>query len=395
MMTTLEFWMVPVVAAFTAWAGVVAVAAEGDPQLPRVLAAELAERRASLTTTRTLHVVHLALLVLAAALGAFALDWWTWPPAAAATRLILLVLLLWVAGDLLPRLVAAIAPETVPIARRLSEPGLTLFRPLLRMVSFADRGLQPAAPVMAGSAARETFHGVFALADMTVAEVMTPRLDITAVDRASAVPEVIETFRRSRHSRLLVVDDDPDAVVGILYAKDLLQAGADGAAAIDWHSLIRPALFIPEAKALDRQLRDFQRGPSHMMVVVDEFGGTAGLITLEDILEQIVGEIQDEHDVDEVRPIQAAGPGEWVVQGGVALSELEAALEMEFEREDVNTVGGLVLAELGRVARAGDCIEVAGHRFQVDQVVRRRVRRVRVLALAATPVPTEPGEERS
>lgn len=392
MMTTLQFWMVPVVAAFTAWAGIVAVAAEGDVHLPRVLAAELADRRESLTTARTLHVVHLALLVLAAALGSFALDWWSWPPAVAATRLILLVLLLWVAGDLLPRLIAAIAPEAVPIARRISEPGLTLFQPLLRMVSFADRGVEPVARMMASAVDRESVHGVFALAEMTVAEVMTPRLDIVSVELRSPAREVVDQLRRSRHSRLLVVDDDPDAVVGVLYAKDLLPAGSEAEVPEDWHPLIRPALFIPEAKTLARQLRDFQRGPSHLVVVVDEFGGTAGLVTLEDILEQIVGEIQDEHDVDEVMPIQVTAPGEWLVQGGVALSELEAALAVEFEREDVNTVGGLILAELGRVARAGDSVEVAGHRFQVDQVVRRRVRRVRVqgLAAATTPAQEEP-----
>lgn len=392
MMDTLQFWMVPVVAAFTAWAGIVAVAAEGDVHLPRALAAELADRRESLSTTRTLHVVHLALLVLAAALGSFALDWWSWPPAAAATRLVLLVLLLWVAGDLLPRLIAAIAPEAVPIARRISEPGLTLFQPLLRMVSFADRGAEPAPGLVPGAADRESVHGVFALAEMTVAEVMTPRLDIVSVELGDPVRTVVERFRQSRHSRLLVVDGDPDVVAGVLYAKDLLPAGSEAEVPADWHPLMRPALFIPEAKTLARQLRDFQRGPSHLVVVVDEFGGTAGLVTLEDILEQIVGEIQDEHDVDEVVPIQSTAPGEWLVQGGVALSELEAALEVEFEREDVNTVGGLILAELGRVARVGDQVEVAGHRFQVEQVIRRRVRRVRVRGLeaATTPAAEEP-----
>jgi CBS domain containing-hemolysin-like protein len=148
-----------------------------------------------------------------------------------------------------------------------------------------------------------------------------------------------------------------------------------------WQSLIRPAAFVPEAKSLERQLRDFQRGPGHLAVVVDEFGGTAGLITLEDILEQIVGEIQDEHDVDEVQPVQHHLDGRLTVLGGVALVDLEAEIGHEFEREDVATVGGLILAELGRVPRTGDTLDIDGWRFVVELVIRRRVRRVSVTKL--------------
>lgn len=378
----LQVWAPPVAAAaFALWAGVVALAAEGDPQVPRVLAEELSDRRQPLSTARTLHVVHLALLVLAGAMGAFALEWWVWSLPAALVRLTLLAFLLWTVGDLLPRLLSVIAPEVVPLARRVALPTLVLFRPLLGLVSFADRGLQPVAHPSASAPEREMLHGVFALADLTVAEVMTPRLDIVSVDVADPKSEVVETFRRARHSRLLVIDDDPDSVVGVLYAKELLGGVAGESGDTDWRDLVRPASFVPEAKTLDRQLRDFQRGPSHLTVVVDEFGGTAGLITLEDILEQIVGEIQDEHDIDEATPIEPTGDGGWLVQGGVALSELETALDCEFGREDVNTVGGLVLAVLGRVPRTGETIELAGHRLQVEQVVRRRVRRVSVRAI--------------
>ena len=135
---------------------------------------------------------------------------------------------------------------------------------------------------------------------------------------------------------------------------------------------------MPEGKPLDRQLRDFQRGPSHLAVVVDEFGGTAGLVTLEDILEQIVGEIQDERDTDEVAPIQVVAEDQLRVEGGVALSELEGVLGHSFDREDVSTVGGLVLAEFGRVPRTGEAIDLDGYRLIVEQVIRRRVRRVAV-----------------
>jgi Hemolysins and related proteins containing CBS domains len=173
-----------------------------------------------------------------------------------------------------------------------------------------------------------------------------------------------------------VYDGHPDEVAGVIYAKDILAAGEGDAT--PWQSLIRPAAFVPEGKPLDRQLRDFQRGPSHLAVVVDEFGGTAGIVTLEDILEQIVGEIQDERDTDEVAPIQLVGEDQLRVEGGVALSELEAVLGHSFDREDVSTVGGLVLAEFGRVPRAGETIDLQGYRLVVEQVIRRRVRRIAV-----------------
>ena len=205
---------------------------------------------------------------------------------------------------------------------------------------------------------------------------MTPRIDIVAVDTAAEREEVVKTLRSSEHARLLVYDGHPDAVVGVIYAKDILAVGPEDPR--PWHALIRPAAFVPEGKTLDRQVRDFQRGPSHIAVVVDEFGGTAGIVTLEDILEQIVGEIQDEYDTDEVAPIQAVSEDQWRVEGGVALSELEAALGHSFYRDDVSTVGGLVLAEFGRVPRSGESIDVEGFRLVVEHVVRRRVKRIGV-----------------
>ena len=223
--------------------------------------------------------------------------------------------------------------------------------------------------------------GVFSLAGTTVAEVMTPRIDIVAVDSSATREEVIGTLRRSEHARLLVYDGHPDAVAGVIYAKDILAGSVDGA---PWIAAIRPASFVPEGKTLDRQLRDFQRGPGHLAVVVDEFGGTAGIVTLEDILEQVVGEIRDEYDTDEVAPIAEAGEDQWRVQGGVPLTELEAVLGHRFEREDVSTVGGLVLAEFGRVPRQGEAIELDGFQIVADQVLRRRVRRVMVRRVQVT-----------
>jgi len=391
MTEALQLGALLVASGFALWAGLVALAAQGEAELPRVLATEVGGDWASLAAPRVLHVVHLALLVLAASLASFVGTWWAWPAAGAWLRLVMIVGLLWVLGDLLPRLLAVLAPETVPVARRLAQPTLAVFRPLMALVAFADRGKRARPATLTAAVDREMLHGVFALGDMTVAEVMTPRIDIASVDVTASTADVMAVFKRARHSRLLVVDDDPDSVVGVLYAKDCLAALEPDTAPDFWRTLIRPAQFVPEAKSLRHQLRDFQHGPSHLMVVVDEFGGTAGLVTLEDIVEQIVGEIQDEYDLEETEPIESVAPGQWLVQGGVALSELEASLQVEFDREDVNTVGGLVLALLGRVARPGDAVEIAGYRLRVEQVVRRRVRRVLVHAIEADVHP--PGVE--
>lgn len=379
MIAMLQLFIAPLLAAFlTLWAAWLALAAEADADLPKALSGQFGITAETGTLSRNLHVAHLALLVLAGAAAGGAVAWWAWSPALGFIRLFLAVLLVWVLGDLLPRLLAAVAPEiTVPV-RRAAAATLVPFQPLLRLTAWADARARARAPRQAtrqaGAAQRDMLLGVFSLADTTVAEVMTPRIDIVAVDSGVERDEVVQTLRNSEHARLLVYDGHPDAVVGVIYAKDILAVGPEDRR--PWRALIRPAAFVPEGKTLDRQVRDFQRGPSHLAVVVDEFGGTAGIVTLEDILEQIVGEIQDEYDTDEVAPIQAVGEDHWRVEGGVGLTELESALGHSFDRDDVSTVGGLVLAEFGRVPRSGEAVDVEGYRIVVEHVVRRRVKRV-------------------
>ena len=382
MIELLHHYLVPLLATgFTLWAGWLALAAEAEADLPRVLADQIPLERGTLSATRGLYVAHLALLVLASATAATAVSWWLWPPAGALGRLVVAVCLVWIVSGALPRLVASLSPEMPEAARGGALRTLTVFSPLLRLVAWADRKVRiPNARIQTaeqGIGQRDMLFGLFSLADTTVAEVMTPRLDIVAVDATASREDVIATLMNAEHARLLVYDGQPDAVVGVLYAKDMLAAVARNDLE-PWSALVRPAAFVPEGKTLDRQLRDFQRGPAHLAVVVDEFGGTAGIVTLEDILEQIVGEIRDEHDTDEVAPIQPRGGQEFQVDGGVALSELEVTLGHEFGREDVSTVGGLVLAELGRVPKVGDAVTLDGYRFEVEIVARRRIQRIGV-----------------
>jgi magnesium and cobalt transporter len=393
LLAALQLWVAPLLAGlFTLWSGLVALAEYDDSGVPRLLSPSAGPPRGPLTAARSLHVVHLALLAVAAALAGTALAWWVWPLPLAIARFLLAALLVWILGELAPRLWAANEPGLIRFDGRFVQHTLTLFGPFLGAVAWVDRGFRArrASAPLAGPTERDMATGILGLAEMSVAEVMTPRLDIMAVDFSASREQVIEMFRSAEHSRLLVVDGDPDSVTGVIYAKDLLPGLGPEVGPADWHPLIRPVGFVPEAKTLDRQLRDFQRSASHLVVVVDEFGGTSGIVTLEDVLEQIVGEIRDEYDTDEVAPVQRLPDGGWAVQGGTPLADLEAELGHEFAREDVSTVGGLVLTLFGRVPRVGETLELDGFRLTVDQVVRRRVRRVTLAQVLGAPVAVPP-----
>ncbi|MEK0431127.1 MAG: hypothetical protein RL139_931 [Gemmatimonadota bacterium] len=246
-----------------------------------------------------------------------------------------------------------------------------------------------AAEAEAEGGERVLVHGVFALGDTQVHEIMVPRVDIVGLALDTPWSEVADRIRSARHARLVVFDGTIDEVVGILYAKDLLVALLDDVEpAGGWRTLVRPALFIPGNKMVEAQLREFRSSRRHIAIVVDEFGGTAGLVTLEDALELIVGDIQDEGDAE--RPdIEPGEGGSYWVGAGVTLEALSDLLGEDLTRDDVTTVGGLVMELLGRVPRPGESLEVAGHRLVVERVVRRRIERVYL-----EPMPTAPRGER-
>jgi len=223
---------------------------------------------------------------------------------------------------------------------------------------------------------RAILRRVFSLGDTEVQEVMVPRVDIIGVERSTPWSEVVDRVRSSQHARLPVYDDTLDHVVGILYAKDLLAAVITDEEPVNgWASLVRTASFIPESKAIDSQLRDFKSTRSHIAIVVDEYGGTAGLLTIEDILEEIVGDIRDENDWEEP-PIVAEANTRFWVSGRVTLDELSEALGEHFEDKDITTVGGLIFQRLGRVPRAGEALTMRGFRVVVERVIRRRIDRL-------------------
>jgi CBS domain containing-hemolysin-like protein len=247
-----------------------------------------------------------------------------------------------------------------------------------RRESAAERFREVVAAEAEISVAEESLlQGVFTMGHTEVHEIMVPRVDIVGIDRETPWSEVVDRVRSSEHSRLPVFQETLDDIVGILYAKDLLSDVIEDEATHneDWERLIRPATFIPTSKRIDLQLRDFQSGRTHMAIVTDEFGGTAGLVTIEDILEEIVGEIRDEYDVEEPE-FEQEGPDRFWVAGRAPVEELQGRLGVDLAGEDVTTVGGLVYSLFGRVPRNGEAVSHAGFRVIVERVRRRRIERV-------------------
>jgi CBS domain containing-hemolysin-like protein len=230
--------------------------------------------------------------------------------------------------------------------------------------------------------------GVFEMGDTQVSEVMVPRVDVVGVERTTAWSEVVARVRSAEHSRLPVYDEAIDDIVGVLYAKDVLSSVVAGDEPPGgWTTLVRPAEFVPATKRVDDQLRDFRATGNHLAVVADEYGGTAGIVTIEDVLEEIVGEIRDERD-DEEAPLESADDRRYWVSARLRLDELSDALGHDFRHDDVTTAGGLVYELLGRVPRNGERLVIGPFRVIVERVVRRKIQRLyfeRVEAPVASP----------
>ncbi len=400
--TLLTALALAVALASAAWAGLLSLAEEARPVL-RTISEEASRKPGHLPLYRALHFSRLALLIICGIGAAQAVGWWHRPlPAAWGTALISAAFLYMVA-DALPRMIGSLVPELAAAAVGLASRSLIFFRPLLEGMAAVERGVNRVLPSpkkaaeLLGPAQRDLLLGVFALGDTTVAEVMSPRLDIVAVEANWEWPELVERLRRSEHARLPVYQGTLDDVVGILYAKDLVPAVAGVVPPPKrWQDFVRPAQFVPESKTLASQLKDFQEGPSHLAIVVDEFGGTSGLVTLEDILEEVVGEIHGEYQVEQEPAIEQEGENRFWVDGRVTLDELSEVLGSPFEKTDVNTVGGLIYSELGRVPAAGEELVLGGFRVVVERVVGRRIRRVFFEKLpSGAALPAEAPEEKA
>jgi CBS domain containing-hemolysin-like protein len=316
-------------------------------------------------------------------------------------------------GEILPK--ALIQPRATTVALWTYAPlriAASLFAPLVGtanlIVSGVLRGLgrrarqdpfvsrddlrllfeeEPAGSTDVREEEREMIEGIFDLGETIVREIMVPLVDVVAVPEEATVAEAVSRFRETWHARLPVYRERIDNVIGVVTALDILQRGA-GVATIK--ELIRPAYYVPGTKRIDELLRELQRERIQLAVVVDEYGGSQGIVTIEDIVEEIVGEIQDEHDRAPA-PVTPLPDGSYLVAGRIGIEELNETLDWELPQKDYDTVAGLILSVLGRIPRPGEQVILDRYELSVVDADERRILRVKVRTrseAAAAPPPS-------
>lgn len=225
---------------------------------------------------------------------------------------------------------------------------------------------------------REMIHGIFGMSARPVREVMVPRIDVVSMPREATLGEVLDTIVSTGYSRIPIAADTIDNVVGLVYAKDVLRALRAGTLSDPAEPIARTPYFVPDTKKVDELLQDLQQKRIHLAVVVDEYGGTAGLVTIEDLLEEIVGEIRDEYDEHEEVAIQRIDAYESLVDARVSIRDLNEELDLHLEVDELDTLGGLVYHELGKVPIEGDEVRVNGCLVTVMSTQGRRIKKLRV-----------------
>lgn len=225
---------------------------------------------------------------------------------------------------------------------------------------------------------RKMIHSIFEFGDTIVRQIMVPRPDIVAVEVKTTLQAALDMIVEHDLSRVPIYREDLDRVEGILYAKDVLKALHQGRSDIGLRELARPAHFVPESNKASNLLREMQREKFHIAIVIDEYGSTAGLVTLEDLLEELVGEIADEHDVEE-RDVEPVGDGRYRVDASLPIHELNELVGTDLPRDRWNTVGGLMFGLLGTIPTEGQAVTLQGFRFTAEKVQGRRVTRVLVM----------------
>ena len=222
--------------------------------------------------------------------------------------------------------------------------------------------------------ALEMIEGVFEVTEMQARDIMIPRAQMVTVDRDWDLAQMLPVVVKSAHSRFPVVSDSRDQVIGILLAKDLLRyCATHGTERFDLREILRPAVFIPESKRLNVLLKEFRDSRNHIAIVVDEYGGVSGLVTIEDVLEQIVGEIDDEHDIDEDAYIARHADSRYVIKALTPIEEFNKAFGTSYSDEDYDTVGGLIMSRLGHLPKRGENVQIDQFRFKVTRADHRRI----------------------
>jgi CBS domain containing-hemolysin-like protein len=242
---------------------------------------------------------------------------------------------------------------------------------------------------------RRMIYSIFQLGDTLAREIMVPRIDMFALDVLTPLPDAVDALLKTGHSRVPVFDETIDQTLGLLYSKDLLRIWREGDRSMSLGDLLRPAHFVPEAKKVDELLAEMQSRRIHMAIVVDEYGGVAGLVTLEDIVEEIVGEILDEYDQAEEAPYQKLPDGSYVFQGRVNLDDFNEIMECDLPSDEADTLGGYIYSRLGRAPAIGEAVYKDNLVLTVEQVSARRIRKVSarwLLPEDPNKPPTSPGK---
>lgn len=224
---------------------------------------------------------------------------------------------------------------------------------------------------------RRMIYSIFQLGDTLAREIMVPRIDMLALDVMTPLPQAVDALLESGYSRAPIYEDTVDKTIGLLYTKDLLRVWREGNQVSSLRDLLRPAYFVPEAKKVDELLAEMQNRRVHMAIVVDEYGGVAGLVTLEDIVEEIVGEILDEYDQGEEASYESFEEGEYVFLGRVDLDDFNELMQSNLDNEDADTLGGFIYSQLGRVPTVGEVLMMENLELIVEQVSARRIHKVK------------------
>jgi magnesium and cobalt transporter len=281
-------------------------------------------------------------------------------------------------------------PRSTPATRRTSRP---LLERLSMLLAGGPEDREQLLGILRDSHERQLldadalsmFEGVLQVSDLSAGEIMVPRAQMDVVDIADTRAQIIDVVIKTAHSRFPVLDGDRDNIIGILHAKDLLRLSVEPDT--DIRDLLRPAVFIPESKRLNVLLRDFRGNRNHVAIVVDEYGGAAGLITIEDVLEQIVGDIEDEFDFDVesdhiVAVDSGAGGPRFRVKAITEIDQFNERFQTNFPTDEFDTVGGLITDHFGRVPRRGDSVQLANLRFEVLRTDARQLEIVLVEILS-------------
>jgi putative hemolysin len=241
---------------------------------------------------------------------------------------------------------------------------------------------------------REMIHGIFEMGDMRVREVMVPRTDLVAIEVNEPVEKAVDLVTKHGHTRIPVYEGDLDHIVGVLYAKDLLRAVVRGEKK-SLREIARKPYFTPESNKVQDVLRDLRKNRVHMAIVVDEYGGTAGAVTIEDILEEIVGPIHDEYDIGEEDEIQFISPTEVVLDGRVSVDDVNELLKLNIAGDDYDTIGGYVLNQLGAAPKVGATLTLGTAELRVEAVQGTRIKKVRIKSQTPFEIPAVSNEQPS